>query len=351
MKILFVNPFGIGDVLYTTSLIRPLKERGNSIYYWCNERVADILSYNEAIETVFPLSRGDLKKIFKRSPVQGIRKITSLIKKIKKEKFDAALDFSLDYRYSLLLRILGVKRIAGFDYKGRGRFLTDRVKISGVKDKPIAEYDRDLLRILGMEIERKDTQLPLSGEDEKFAEDFFDSCGIKEGDLVIGVAPGGGASFGSEKKKFKLWSTEKFALLIEGIYNSLNAKVVVFWGPEEEDLVDKILGSLKKTPIVIPETSIRQMAAIMKRCNLIVANDGGPLFIAVSQGVKTVSIFGPTDEKVYGPYPPARNHAIVTKDLACRPCYSEFKVPECKTIQCLEEISPEDVFNAVRSLL
>lgn len=351
MKILFVNPFGIGDILHTTLLIKPLKERGNSIYYWCNERVADLLRYNKAIEDVFPLSRGDLKKIFKTSVSKAIKKVIDLIKKIRKERFDVALDFSLDYRYSLLLRILGVKRIAGFDYKGRGRFLTDRIKITGFNDKPIADYNRDLSRILGMEVEKGNTELPLSGEDEKFAEDFLDSCGIKEEDLVIGVALGGGASFGSKKDRFRRWSAEKFALLIEKIRNSLSAKIIVFWGPGEEDLVDRLSGSLEKTPVVIPETSIRQMAAIMKRCDLIVANDGGPLHIAVSQGVKTVSIFGPLDERVYGPYPHTRNHVVVTKNLTCRPCYSEFKIPDCKTIQCLEDITPEDVFNAVRSLL
>ncbi len=351
MKILFVNPFGVGDVLYTTSLIRPLKERGNSIYYWCNERIADLLSYNKAVEAVFPLSRGDLKKIFKTSASKAIERVTDLIKKIRKERFDVALDFSLDYRYSLLLRILGVKRIIGFDYKGRGRFLTDRIKITGFNDKPIADYGRELLRILGLDVERKNTELPLSIEDEKFAEDFFDSNGIEEGDLVIGVAPGGGASFGSEKSRLKRWGAKKFALLIEEIYNSLNAKVVVFWGPGEEDLVDELLGSLKTRPFVIPKTSIREMAAIMKRCDPIVANDGGPLYIAVSQGVKTVSIFGPTDEKVYGPYPPAPHHIVITKDLACRPCYSGFKIPDCKTMQCLKEVTPEDVFGAVRSLL
>ena len=174
---------------------------------------------------------------------------------------------------------------------------------------------------------------------------------LKKEDLVIGVAPGGGRSFGSEKNKFKRWDIEKFILLIEKIYNSLNAKVIVFWGPGEEDLVDKILDGSKKTPIVTPGSSIRQMAALMKRCNIIVANDAGPLHIAVSQGVKTVSIFGPSDEKVYGPYPPSDDHITVTKHLACRPCYLAFKVPDCETRQCLQEITPEDVFRAVRSLV
>ena len=79
VKILFINPFGIGDVLFTIPLIRPLREKGNFLYYWCNERVADILRYNKAIESIFSLSRGDLKKLFKKSPVKAIKEAIELI--------------------------------------------------------------------------------------------------------------------------------------------------------------------------------------------------------------------------------------------------------------------------------
>ena len=129
MKILFVNPFGIGDVLFTTPLIRGLKERGHSIYYWCNERVQGILRHNDAVSGIYALSRGDLKRYYNDSPLEAAKALFAIAKKIRHEKFDIALDFSLDYRYSLLLRLLGVKKIVGFDYKGRGRFLSDKIAV------------------------------------------------------------------------------------------------------------------------------------------------------------------------------------------------------------------------------
>ena len=250
--------------------------------------------------------------------------------------------------------MIGVKQRIGFDYKGRGRFQTKRLEFSGFNDRPIADYYLGLLKLLklsGLKIEDKRTELYLTEEDKKFAEDFFNINNLKKENLIIGLFPGGGISFGKEKIRFKRWDVKKFALLIDEVYDMLQAKVVILWGPGEENLIDKILSVSKKSPIISPLTTLRQMAAIMKKCNLVVANDAGPLHLAVSQGVKTVSIFGPSDERVYGPYPPDAKNIIITKDINCRPCYLRFKIPDCKTRRCLENIAPEEVLEAINKLL
>jgi len=74
--------------------------------------------------------------------------------------------------------------------------------------------------------------------------------------------------------------------------------------------------------------------------------------MAVGMGVSTVSIFGPVDEKVYGPYPLNSNHIVISKkDVPCRPCYKKFKYNMCKERLCLESIKCEDVLAAVDRLL
>ena len=103
---------------------------------------------------------------------------------------------------------------------------------------------------------------------------------------------------------------------------------------------------MQSKPLIGPDTKIREMACLIKRCKALVCNDGGLLHIAVSQEVPTVSIFGPTDEKVYGPYPASKKHVVVTNNIDCRPCYRRFKLPECDTKKCIENISVDSVFNA-----
>ena len=129
-KILLINPFGIGDVLFTTPLIKVIKENNpkNFLGYWCNERVKPILNNNHYIDKIFALSRGDLKKIFKKSKFKGIKATLNLFFAIKKEDFDIAVDFSLDHRYGLFSKLAGIKKRVGFDYKNRGRFLTEKIR-------------------------------------------------------------------------------------------------------------------------------------------------------------------------------------------------------------------------------
>ena len=97
------------------------------------------------------------------------------------------------------------------------------------------------------------------------------------------------------------------------------------------------------------QTTLGQFVGLLGRLQLVICNDGGPLHLAVSQGVKTVSIFGPVDPEVYGPHPsaPARHHVVHHPTLPCRPCYHRFKLPPCPYERaCLTHLEPSDVLAA-----
>ena len=352
-RILIINPFGIGDVLFSTPLITTLRKNFPSsfIAFICNKRTRDLLETNPALNEVFVFEKDEYRNLWKKSRWQCAIKFLSFFNLIRKKRFNLAIDLSLGHQYSFFLKLLGVKQRIGFNYKGRGRFQTKRLEFDGFDDNPIADYYLDLLRLPGLEINAEQTSLYLTPADERFAEDFFNTNGLKIENRIIGIAPGGGVSFGKEKIRFKRWDVQKFALLIDEISSNLESKVVILWGPGEKELVDELLAISKSRPLISPPTTIRQMAAIMKRCSLVVANDAGPLHVAASQRVRTVSIFGPSDEKVYGPYPPDGRNIIVAKRLDCRPCYLKFKIPACETRKCLNEITPREVLGAIGRLL
>jgi ADP-heptose:LPS heptosyltransferase len=72
--------------------------------------------------------------------LKGISGSLKLLLAVKKEKFDIALDYSLDHRYELFCRFCGISRRIGYGYKKRGRFLTERMELSGYTDKHMVEY-------------------------------------------------------------------------------------------------------------------------------------------------------------------------------------------------------------------
>jgi ADP-heptose:LPS heptosyltransferase len=349
LKILLINPFGIGDMLFSTPLIAILKENlpDSSLYYICNKRTYETIEKCPELDGIFVFEKGDYKELWKKSKPLFFKEFTAFVKKIKDKRFDIAIDMSMGHQYGFLLKLIGVPERIGFDYKRRARFHTKRLAFDGFDGKPIGEYYKDLLRLTGFNIGDRPTKIWWTRDDEDYADKFFQGKGLKREDTIIGIMPGGGASFGNEKIAFKRWPPEKFSELADSLIKKMDAKIILMWGPGEEDLLKGVVDLMGERPILTPKTTIRQMAALMSRCDCVVCNDSGPLHIAVTAGARTVSIFGPSDQNVYGAYPKSAHHITVTKDISCRPCYKKFKVPSCATLDCLKGLEARDVFLAV----
>lgn len=352
-KYLLINPFGIGDVLFTTSLISAIKDAypDSFIGYWCNQRVEAILKNDPRINKIFALSRGDLKKIYRRLKIEGIKKFLGLILGIRKERFDAALDFSLDHRYSLVAKILGITRRIGFNYKKRGRFLTDSIDIEGYVNKHIVEYYLDLLKFLNIKPGRYNLSLLIPEDKITRCKKFLEDLDLKDADLAVGIAPGAGASWGQDAS-LKHWPAVKFSQLADRLIYEFGAKVIILGDTSEKPIAEAITNMMKNKPIDLAgKINLEDLPALIKHLNILVTNDGGPLHIAVALGIKTVSIFGPVDEKVYGPYPADLRHLVIKKELSCRPCYQKFKVPVClRDRECINSINVEEVMDALRRI-
>ncbi|MBU1912704.1 MAG: glycosyltransferase family 9 protein [Candidatus Omnitrophica bacterium] len=356
-NILVINPFGIGDVLFSTPLVSAIKKTYPECYiaYICNLKVKDILTTNPDINEVFVFERDEYRDLWKESKIAAIKKFLLFWAEIKKRKFDIVFDLSLGKEYAFFCWRAGIKDRRGFNYKGRGKFLNYKLPFDGFNDKPVAEYYLDLLTkdviarsfspvIARPKAEAISTVLATTSEDKTYIDNFLTQSGIKNSDILVGIAPGGGMSFGKKNQDRRRWGVKKFAELADKI----NAKIVLIWGPEEEKLVQEIASLMKQKPLIAPVTKIKEMAELCKRCKLVICSEGGPLHIANSQGVKTIAIFGPVDDKVYGPYPKTEKNIVITSDADCRPCYKKFKLPDCEHKKCLEDISVEEVFGVAK---
>ena len=351
-KILIINPFGIGDVLFSTPLISAIKEKyfGSNIAYIVNIRTQEILETNPDVNEVFVFERDEYRTLWKKSKIKALKKLCNFWRDVKKKRFDLLLDLSLGKEYAFFSWLIGIKERRGFNYKGRGRFLTHKVAFEGFNDKPVAEYYLDIIsEPSAISHQPSATVLLTTDKDEACVDDFLKKAGVGEHDALVGIAPGGGASYGKEKAHYKRWAPEKFALLSDRIESS-GARLILLGGPKERDLIKDVALKMQNKPLIASDMKIRQIACLIKKCKAIICNDGGLLHIAVSQDTPTISIFGPTDENVYGPYPPSKRHVIMKSNADCRPCYKRFRLPECSTIKCMGDISVETVFNAFKNL-
>ena len=355
-RILIVNPFGIGDVLFTTPLIRALRRAfpESRLAYLCNRRTERILRANPHLDELFVYEKDELIRLWRVSPWRSLRHVTGLLRRIIQARFDLAVDLSLGVRYGFMLRCLGVPRRVGFTYRRRGRFLTESLPIDGYHDDHVVEYYRRLLRFMGIRLLEASLELRTSEEDERWVDAWLKAQGCVDAALLVGIVPAGGVSWGVDAP-FRRWSFEGFAAVGDWLIERHDARVILF-GERSDGGICRTVAELMTHPVIdlSGQTTLGQFVSLLGRLGLGICNDGGPLHLAVSQRVKTVSIFGPVDPEVYGPYPnDARRHRVIRKtELPCRPCYHHFKLPPCPYERaCLTTISPDEVIDACAQAL
>ena len=351
---LIINPFGIGDVLFSLPLIKDLKENfpSSEIFYLCNRRTQPILKDIPLINKTFVYERDEFEVVKKASKISWIKKIWSFILEIKKENIDIAIDLSLNSQFGFFSQVAGIKKRIGYNYKKRGRILTKKIYFEGYEKKHVIEYYLELLNSIGVNPKYRKTEITLSKSQKNKAANFLKEKGVKSSESVITIAPCGGASWGRDSYR-KHWSKNKFAELADRLIDKYGARVILAGADSEKAVIEKVESLMKNRPIKVIDLPLMDFLALLERSTILVANDGGPVHMGVFLGIKTVSIFGPVSEVVYGPYPQDfQRHAVVKKDLPCRPCYKKFRLPKCSyQFKCLKSITVDEVFDSVKKLL
>ncbi len=342
-KIFIINPFGIGDVLFTTPVIANLRRAypQAKISYLANARTAGVLRHHLDIDEVFVYERDTF----------NTGKWVDLWQRVRNCRFDTAFDFSMNEGLGFFVLSCGIPKRIGFNYRGRGRFLTDRRPLAGYEGKHVIDYNLELLEAQGVPVLDRCMHFPMDAADQAWAIQWLAEKNIRPGQGCIAVIPGGGASWGTAAK-FKRWPSEKYSDLVDKIVEKSPSVIILMGDLKEEALCAKVAGNSRNVYNAAGQTTVGQMAALLQHCRLAIANDGGPLHVAVACGVKTVSIFGPVDPGVYGPYPSSESkHSVVLKNLPCQPCYRRFRMASCGHLSCLNDLSVEEVFRKVEAAL
>ncbi|MBI3601330.1 MAG: lipopolysaccharide heptosyltransferase II [Candidatus Omnitrophica bacterium] len=344
-KILLINPYGIGDVLFTTPVVGNLRKSYPQAFigYIANRRALPVVESNPKINHVYVYERDEFKDDF-------VRRWVSLFQDIRRQKFDVVFDFSLNASFGFLSMICGISKRIGYDYRGRGWLLTDKIRLEGYEAKHVVEYYLDLLTKLDVPVQDRSLEFLIDQQHQQWAKDWIKTKGISSNQPIIALIPGGGASWGKDASQ-KRWPAGQYALLVDKIIAKSNSAVILM-GDQKEQLLCQEFARRCSYPVfdAVGGTTLLQMAALLQQCRLAIVNDGGPLHVAVACGVKTVSIFGPVDPVVYGPYP-SSGHIFIQKGLPCQPCYRQFRRAACNHISCLRDLSVDEVYDKVERFL
>jgi ADP-heptose:LPS heptosyltransferase len=127
-------------------------------------------------------------------------------------------------------------------------------------------------------------------------------------------------------------------------------------GPDEGLLARTVAVGAGGAAIIGPAPSLGALVALLEQVRLFVGNESGVLHLAVAAQAPIVSIFGPTNDRAWGPYPlDAPRHAVVREHLACAPCVHRghtFGTPAgCAARTCIDLVEPAAVVAAAERVL
>ncbi len=311
-----------------------------------------MLKNNPNLARLFIYERDEFEELKKKSYLLWLKELFLFWGQIKNEHYNLVMDFSLNFQYGFFAWYCGIKNRVGYDFKGRGKFLNRKIKISGYNQKHMIEYYGDLLKLIGLELKCKKPELFFSKENMGPVVSLLKNEGVNAQDKIVVIAPGAGKSWGKDAY-LKHWPAQNYSALADKVIEEYGVKIIIVGDYSEKDIIKNVISGMHNKVLDLSgKTSVGELAALFSGANLVITNDGGPMHMAVAAGVSTVSIFGPVDDLVYGPYPLSDKHKVAKSVISCQPCYRDFRMLPCKNNQkCIQGLSVEEVFNLVKELI
>ena len=209
-----------------------------------------------------------------------------------------------------------------------------------------------VLRALGVQPVGDSLELWPDAADQAFAERALADlrAGARPGcGPMVAICPSGGHS------ALKQWPPARFAALADRLRAEFDAALVLVGAPGEEALgatVQRASAGVMRS--LVGQTTLRQLAAVLRGCDLYVGNDAGPLHVAAAVGTPVVGVYGSSDPTRFGPWG-GRAH-VVWRPPPCAPAYRPDRpdrCPRCVLSEpiCLTGISVDDVLDACRAAL
>jgi ADP-heptose:LPS heptosyltransferase len=356
-RILVVKLADLGDVLTATPAFRALRLAHPSAHLAAliTPKSASILEGTDLVDEIIPFE----KTAFDRPLGAGasLPLALGLARRLRGQRWDAlALFHHLTTafgvaKYAALCLASGARRIAGLD-NGRGKFLTERVTDDGFGARHEADYWLAVAGLLGGHNPAPRFELPVTSADRAWAAEQVRLLGA-DGAPLLAIHPGSGA-FSLARR----WPAERFAAVVRGLVrqHGLRPLVINGPGPDEDLLARTVAVGAGGAAIVGPAPSVGALVALLEQVRLFVGNESGVMHLAVAARAPIVAIFGPTNDRAWGPYPlTAPHHAVVRESLACTPCVHrghQFGTPAgCAARTCLDLVEPAAVIAAAERVL
>jgi heptosyltransferase-3 len=322
-KILFISLSNLGDIILTTPVFNKLLEEfpAAGVDVITGKPGKDIFSLHPAVIDL--MFHGGHRTLARRiSGAMALRRV----------KYDLVVDL----KNSMLPFVLGARYKTGPVQPFKKRYFAEK----GLSPHKVNEH---LYKLAGLGIDpfkRYSFFMPFVPGDECKASEVLGMS--TPGRRKILISPGA-------KSHLKRWPAQRFAELSDMLVRDHDCDVFVAGNTDDIGVRDALISAAKEPVFdLCGKTPLGVLAVIMKKTDLVITNDSAPLHMASAMNAPTVAIFGPTDERKYGPL--AEKKSIVTPERKCRPCEKAL----CSAGQnegCIIDVTVEQVYQAAVEML
>lgn len=324
-NILIIRPGALGDVIVTLPTLEAIRN------YFKNAQI-EIMGYSSFLEivkgrfyadTISRFDQADIAPLFIRNssvPASLIHKVSNM---------DLIISFVSDKEQIMVgnLRAAGAKHVIHYE-----PFPSESEHIH------IIGHFLKCLDLLGVHHSNKIPKIFLGEEDVLFGESFLNGSIVDSKKMLVAVHPGSGS-------RQKCWHIDRYVELIFWLKKEMNAKILLISGQADTEIVEELRKKVRDNIILVDQIPLPILAAIIKRSNLFVGNDSGITHVAAAVGAPAITIFGPTDPKIWGPR--GERVKILYKKYPCSPCSFDTR-RNCFSQICLEGVTVEDVISEIR---
>jgi len=345
LRILLVRLRQIGDVVFTTPAVRALRRQypGAHIAYVVEPAAADVLRGNPHLNEliVAPITRG----------VARIATEYALIRRLRAQRFDLAIDFHGGPRGSLVTWLSGAPRRIGYHVMGRSWMYTQVVeRPRALRARHSVENQWDLLRAIGIDPpdrSRDGVEMPTDPAAAARVADWLATAGVGPHDRLVVIHVSAG-------NPFRRWPIESFAEVAATLARDAQTRIVITAGPSEQVAARQVVagarsrleGGASTGVLDYRDLSLSELRAALDRAALYIGGDSGPLHVAATSAAPIVGIYGPTLPIRSEPWRDGRftTEAVEISGLPCRPCDQRSCTPG--DFRCLSFITPAFVLQA-----
>lgn len=324
-RILVIDLLYLGDLMFATPFLKELRKNYPEARI---DMVVNSVFHSIMEETTF------LDNVYSYDKNWSLKDSMKFARKLLENKYDLGLNIHGNWRTALLMRLIKPMYTVGYGGKGRGIFLDRQLQQSG--DKHMVYNYLEFLREMGLAVEDSYPQIGVSEEARSSIQEKLSNWGVGLDEDLIVLNTGG-------TWPTKRWPVEGFAELADELNNGYGR--TIFIGSRVDlERVERVISHMDTEAIVATgKTTLKELAALLERCSLVISNDTGPVHVAAAVGTPTITIFGPSDDRKYRPL--GDKHRIVKTVIECRPCGKH----ECPLghHRCMEDISTQQVLEII----